>query len=868
MNDNIDDLFDDDDIPNPEVQTASETEAVKQLEEEYNEDHEEPQGDVLSNKVAETAEEVGGTKEEAVSVELMIGNTQSSALMKIAESNNINFEDLIELKSLEEIGHIEVAENKNGSPAYITIFSPQGKDITDSVANTMDIPSDMMTTIKGNTAIQFDTIIEQSAFTGGESESPRPYNADQMGNAFRDTFSTFTNTADQLKRRSLISETLKNLRSLMGQLQQVFAFDDYQHLEAFIAAWMMQDSTCRLSGVPGTGKTTVIECAATLLSNSYGFNTAERVCAPKDYLINNISELFATSESTSNIYSTTLLPTGQQYHISYGNIARRDIKNLWEEWRFNDWQSPKLDAAGNYVYAGNTAGGDNAAQGTGSYLYNFSYLQNEYATNNLSQQYNKIGLKPDAFRIMLLNHYYVEVPANYDKDDKKTHNINVDEAGIPIITGRTITKRLVKPIKLFDKDGNILNIPPFVELPNGDNPIKMHLRHPEALVTYDNAFQAIKDSGRNLQDAIKQVIDESKLPESVAGIYTDAGRNEGYWLREFLMRNFYDARANPESPNYDNISLEMITEIGIAKIDYEKRADEVLYGMEIRETSSFDASLGSNVNTFDFEPIPRPIVTQPIKFFNEANRSKAGMEDAILGLIAERKVEYRGKEFDSPNFVAWMDTNPHQKGNDLAFTDRIDMELLFKSVSMGGRYAILSQKAELPPKLVLVKALTQRNTKNPLRFKDLRNIWHFISKDIQLVQPGGAYDGYRDISAISVLFSQAYRKRITTTNVNAQDAQWRTNPHESPLVDFSVTTNTESGGSGEGTTSPVMTHDFAQEGWARYDKGSDFGNNSTALHIPAMFKRILGFRFTNSLMKLSRAFAFLRGKIYGMREDI
>ena len=57
------------------------------------------------------------------------------------------------------------------------------------------------------------------------------------------------------------------------------------------------------------------------------------------------------------------------------------------------------------------------------------------------------------------------------------------------------------------------------------------------------------------------------------------------------------------------------------------------------------------------------------------------MEDAVLGLIAEKLVEYRGKTFKSPDFVAWMDTNPHQKGNDLAFTDRIDMELLFKSVS-------------------------------------------------------------------------------------------------------------------------------------------------------------------------------------------
>ena len=44
-----------------------------------------------------------------------------------------------------------------------------------------------------------------------------------------------------------------------------------------------------------------------------------------------------------------------------------------------------------------------------------------------------------------------------------------------------------------------------------------------------------------------------------------------------------------------------MAEIGIAKVDYEKRADEVLYGMEIRETQGFDPAKGANVNTFDFE---------------------------------------------------------------------------------------------------------------------------------------------------------------------------------------------------------------------------------------------------------------------------
>lgn len=863
----IDDLFDDDDVPDPSVQKESETEITEVLEEKYKKAHEEPQGTIIPDKVVEIAEEVGGTEEEAVTVELILGNAQAAALMTIAESNNRPFDSMVELESLPEIGHIEVSENKNGSAAFITVYSPQGNDITDSIATAMDLPPELMTTIKGTTAIQFDSVIENSAFTGADGDSPRPYNADQMGASFKNTFATFTDTADQLKRRTEIAETLLNLRSLMGQLSQVFAFDDYRHLESFIAAWMMQDSTCRLSGIPGTGKTTVIECASTLLSNSYGFNTAERICVPKDYkLTGNIEEIFQENAATSNIYETVVFPTGQQYHISYGNIARRDIKNLWEVWRFSEWEPPKLDASQNYVYTGNTAGGDNAAQGSGGYTYDFSYLQNEYATRNLSQQYNKIGLKSDSFRMMLLNHYYVDVPVHYDIEIKDTHNIPV-EKGIPIVAGRTATKRLVKPVKLFDADGKREHIPSYIELPNGkEEAIKMQLRYPEALKDYTAAFAEIEARGRSVSDAVKQIIEESHIPKEVAGIYTDAGRNEGYWFREFLTRNFYDSRAESETPNYDDIANEMIAEIGIAKIDFEKRADEVLYGMEIRETSTYDAITGSDVNTFDFEPIPRPIVTQPIKFFNEANRSKAGMEDAILGLIAERKVEYRGKEFDSPNFVAWMDTNPHQKGNDLAFTDRIDMELLFKSVSMGGRYAILSQKAELPPKLVLVKQLTQRNAKKPLRFKDLRHIWYFIQKDIQLVQPGGAYDGYRDISAISVLFSQAYRKRLRATGVNKKNASWIDNPHESPLVDYSITTNTESGGAGEAVKSPVMDEEAAKKGWAEDISG--FDTAAATLHVPAMFKRILGFRFTNSLMKLSRALAFLRGKLYVSREDI
>ena len=64
----------------------------------------------------------------------------------------------------------------------------------------------------------------------------------------------------------------------------------------------------------------------------------------------------------------------------------------------------------------------------------------------------------------------------------------------------------------------------------------------------------------------------------------------------------------------------MLREIGVAKIDYEKRADEVLYGIEIRQATKQNELRGVEESTYEFEPVPRPIVTQPVKFFNEANR--------------------------------------------------------------------------------------------------------------------------------------------------------------------------------------------------------------------------------------------------------
>ena len=71
--------------------------------------------------------------------------------------------------------------------------------------------------------------------------------------------------------KALNAKELGKVRSFMGVMSEVFGFNSAEQLEMFIAAWLAPDTTTRLSGIPGTGKTTLIECAALLFGNSYGF---------------------------------------------------------------------------------------------------------------------------------------------------------------------------------------------------------------------------------------------------------------------------------------------------------------------------------------------------------------------------------------------------------------------------------------------------------------------------------------------------------------------------------------------------------------------------------------------------------------------
>jgi len=612
-------------------------------------------------------------------------------------------------------------------------------------------------------AVKFKGIITDSAFAGVNApEDAKPYRADDLGNNLRRIFQPKLLYAKQRSGRQNALGSLRVVRKHMASLSTVFGFDDPAQLEAFFAAWLMKDSTCRLTGIPGTGKTTVINAAATLMSNSYGYNLQTRYLAKGNI-------------TAGDSHSPLIFPNGQTYNVNYGSKEYEEIRREWESWRFNEWSED--------------------ASKSGAYLYDFRFLQ---------KGESKLPMTPEAFHRLLLG---CEVIEDFSTDegllrDTKVRSTPITEAQMKAIFGGSMPANHSVKNGMVHWNGNALR--------------------------------------------------------------SDSGANEGYWLRECLLEHFYDARLDDGERGLDLIANEMLMETGIAKVDYDKRAEEILYGIEIRQVTTTDRVSGATVASYEFEPTPRPIVTQPIKFFNEANRSGSGVEDAILGLIAEKTVEYRGRTFTSPSFVSWMDTNPHQKGNDLAFVDRIDMELYLGSLSLGSRFATLSErygnKANgTAPQLQLISRMLLASDSShylaPMRFKDLTSLWKTVNG--VPFNPQGIDDenggALLDISLLSVLFTQRFMVKEKTDSVFGQEHTYSydDNVYASPLVDISTTTN-------------LQYESQHKDELEKFGTGED-GTKSQA---PVLIKRMLGFRFTNSLVKMTRALAFLRGKEFVTRQEV
>ena len=617
---------------------------------------------------------------------------------------------------------------------------------------------------------------------------------------------------------------LTRIQDAQNNLSDVFGFDDPRELEAFFAAWLMKNSTCRLSGIPGTGKTTVINSAAIVMANSYGFSNEFRFY-PRT---KNVEEIdFRTGvEIILRVPDPTrprfAFPQGMSYDVSFSARGLSDTLEAWDAWRFTDWQNDGY---------------------SGAYTYDFRFLR---SANKLAP------LTANDFGRILYMHYRPKVESSVAAKLAAAQLADLVNA-----VSRPITFTVKADGITFDEPsgGEYQGIPYTYEtsMPGGKDLILRTLDQPK-IRQHVISF---------LMNADGYDLDEVKLS-------TDTGFSEGYWLRECLMDAFYDSRAQKNGGDYSGDNLEslrseMLQEIGIAKIDNDKRADEILYGMEIQQVR--ENREGREVQTFVFDPIPRPIVTQPIKFFNEANRSQAGVEDAVLGLIAEREVEYRGKTFNSPAFVAWMDTNPHQKANDLAFTDRIDTELFFGTIGLGSRNAQLQSRyagaKNAKPDIQLITRIIESKIDQPLRISELglgrNSIWRFVdSIPFRPPEVTSGYDGLRDIATLSVLFTQRPQLRSPgggqgyAVNYEVEGANFvdyeSTNPHSNPLEDIS-----------RSSVGDIISG---------IDRERQIHSEAAAFQPQSKITRVLGFRFTDSIVKMSRALAFLRGKTYVGRREI
>jgi len=594
-----------------------------------------------------------------------------------------------------------------------------------------------------------------------------------------------------LKSSAISKEKIRQIRKYMEAISSVFGFNSPQDKEMFTAAWLSEDTTTRLSGIPGTGKTTLIECAALLFGNSYGF-IGER------------------QDVNNQIWNP--------------NRTKREIRD-WEDRRFKEE----------------------------SYRYPFSFLLSQYQEMDLktinTHTTKMFGLDAGIGGMLSNDYFHITVEAL-----KKNMILLVTADGSPIIEQGGDKE---------EKDGWI-RWPPVGMENEGQYDWYRCVSIDSVLSKWSAGSTG--EEGDELFALYSKYGKEPDL-EVVMDLLTKV-KNREVSEREASGFLYYDSRTTSERGK-KRILSEMRNEIGIAKVDKDKRAEQLLYGVDI---TSEDAKFGNASGLqYRFQPFPRPIVTQPIKFFNEVNRSQASVEDAILGLIAEKEVEYRGEVFSSPNYTAFMDTNPHVGGNDLAFTDRIDMELLFPSALLDQRYKILKGRLigseTTNPRMKLLNMIISGDV-TPIRYEELvgdkkrkiEGIWG-NTKQVSYVKDG--YNALMDISIISTLFAQRFgvHEPEAKIDISAESfAETITHNRDSGNYKNSLIPVNSSGYFIDSSISESKAYRNSLE---KSQQAIKRGHGAMAL-----MDRVLAMRFTNSLAKLSRSLAYLRGNQYVTRKEV
>ncbi|MHA1287223.1 MAG: hypothetical protein ACTSPB_07435 [Candidatus Thorarchaeota archaeon] len=288
---------------------------------------------------------------------------------------------------------------------------------------------------------------------------------------------------------------------------------------------------------------------------------------------------------------------------------------------------------------------------------------------------------------------------------------------------------------------------------------------------------------------------------------------------------------------------------GVTKHNPDKTPDDILYYTDIMleewkkniEENPPEDFKKTKESVYNFTPKPRPVAIAPIKLHNEANRMNKSVQDAILGLMEEKEVEFLGESLFSPSGLTFLDYNPHldweREQLDAAFLDRIDVSLYFSASSFRTNYdiALASTLRGKRVEETLVEKIQDGLV--PLTFEELRQIWEEVVELVQVPREVLLY-------AIAVLgmFKSPYRvygetySRVEPYAMKGQPA-W---------VDLSMLSYIE----GREQKSVVST---------------TLGEGP----IPYMnsIKRPLGYRALRSILNNLRAYVYLQN-VLGIRDDL
>jgi len=225
---------------------------------------------------------------------------------------------------------------------------------------------------------------------------------------------------------------------------------------------------------------------------------------------------------------------------------------------------------------------------------------------------------------------------------------------------------------------------------------------------------------------------------------------------------------------------------------------------------------------------------------HNCNRMSKAVQDAMLGLMAENKVEYMGKIRESPkNCITLLDYNPHldrpESGGqelDIAFLDRIDVGIYLTKPSVyDARELLKATTAKGRSIKQRVGMDIAKQTIDPLSYDELIDVWDLVS----LIR----------------IPDRAMEKAVIYCSILSNSFMRYAAKQYAPLAGVMV----------PGTTDykfvDTSTLVYGNEALTKMDRSTVKGvdNHQTILNA---IQRPLGFRGTSSLVRLARAYVYLQ----------